>query len=805
MGIMRGMELMLLHGQDAEEHWHPEIDVLFTVQGTARVHLQNRTVEMGEEDIFLINSSLSHSVDCREDTVLCCVKYPWRMVSDLLGTGAVVFRCSSSEDKSGTYHDLRSIFRTLVYYYLRDRRRTDCLLDSHLLKLLDCLVEHYLVEMPAEGGAAVGDEARLQQIFQYVNQNYRESVGLSHLAEQMFVSPSTLSRFFKKETGMGFVEYLNEVRVHAAALELENTDENVTKIAVNCGFSNLSVFNRAFRERRGVSPTEYRRLRREAGAAERESERRYLESVREQLSRSETVMVPESSFTERRRRIAVDVSVSGGTQYARNWNQVVNMGPVSILTHAGVQNHIRMLADGLGFTYVRLWDVFSKKLMIADGEHIGLYNYFQIDSALDFLVANRIRPWLDFGRRPATITRDEHGVVIQERTYIEFKSRRAWEHLLRDFLRHIANRYGRGEVSQWIFELSYISTHEDVDACYRDAEPFSFLNAYEYFHKTVKELLPYARVGGPGAIPGWMEDRQRAFLAGCLERECLPDFWSVMLYPYRSENEDNHPVARRSTDPHCEEEQLRAVRELLGEMGCEACKLFVCEWNITVSDRNFLNDSTYRAAYFAQKLPKIWDMADLIAVGMGSDFLSSHFDTNRVVSGGMGLLTTTDIRKPAYFALQLLNMLGLRLIERGENYVVTRAQDGSLFVLCSNQKRFNSSCYMRSEGGFEPGRLDELFEDLDPLELTFTLRDMPRGSLCTVKARSISESEGSILGEWQKLQFEADLKPHDIRYLRQTCFPRLTMSAHQTQGGVLRLTQPVQPNEAVLLHIYMRE
>ena len=149
--------------------------------------------------------------------------------------------------------------------------------------------------------------------------------------------------------------------------------------------------------------------------------------------------------------------------------------------------------------------------------------------------------------------------------------------------------------------------------------------------------------------------------------------------------------------------------------------------------------------------------------------------------------------------------LGPWLVTRGENYVVTRAQDGSLYILCSNQKHFNSSYYMRSESSFEPGRLEEIFEDMDPLEISFTLENMPRNAVCSVKARSIAESEGSILGEWQKLQFEQDLKPHDIRYLRQTCYPRLTMSTHQTRAGALHLTQTVQPNEVVLLHIYVRK
>ncbi len=806
MGVYQGMQIMLLHGESREEHWHSEVDVLFTAHGTCRVQAQGRTVNMGEEDILLVNSSVPHSLECPENTVLCCVKYPWKLVSELLGTSAVLFRCSSAEDHARSYTEVRRILRALVYYYVGERHRTDCLLDSQMLKLLDCLVENYLVELPQDGSGRLSDQERMQQIFQYVNQNFRESAGLSRLAEQMYVSPSTLSRFFRKEAGMGFVEYVSRVRAQAAAVELENTQENVTKIAVDCGFSSLSAFNRTFKEYSGTSPTEYRRIRQEARKEEEEGRSRYIDSVREQLRHSEIAPDPASGFAERHRRAVVRADVRSGEQQPKVWNHVINIGPVAMLLQAGMQKQVLALTESLGFTYVRLWNVFSRQLMMADGEHTGSYNFAQLDVALDFLLSHRIMPYLDFGQRPDTITRDEKGTVVQENTNILFRSCRAWEHLVQSLVRHVVNRYGQSMVSQWIFELSYIFTADDRDGFWQDSEKdFSFGGSFVFFYRAVKEQVPGAKVGGPGAIPFWQEEKQRAFLRECRDQGCVPDFWSVLLYPYDCERDQVSPIARRSSDTHTEEKQILHTRELLGEEGMESCKLFVAEWNCTLSDRNCLNDSTYRAAYIAQKLPKIWSRIDLVAVQLGSDLVGSHYDTNKVVSGGMGLMTTTDIRKPAFFALQFLNSLGLWIIDQGENHVVTRALDGSFYILCSNQKHFNSTYYMRSESSFEPGKLGELFEDLDPIELTFQLSGLPEDSVCTVRVRAISSAEGSILGEWQKLQFETDLSPHDIRYLSETCCPRLTMFTEQVRSGTLTVKQTVHPNDVLLIHICVRD
>ena len=805
MGIYQGLELKIFSSPSKAEHWHPEIEALFVIEGSVQAAVQENACLLKKEDILLINSSLSHRISGSEDAILCCIKFPWRMVSDILGNSAFVFHCNSAEDQNHPYHDLRSIFRTLVYYYVRETHRTALLMESQLLRLLDCFVEHYLIELNQDAGGKLSDEARLQQIFQFVNRNYQQSMSLSSLAEEMFVSPSTLSRFFKKQTGIGFMDYLNQVRVHAAAIELEHTENNVTKVAVNSGFSNLSVFNRAFRDQYGMSPTEYRKERKESARQEQESEQQYLELLREQLKDTDLSALAAPVQTERKQRVSVHVNGGSGVPYRKNWNQVINIGPAWQLTQANLQSHILTLTEHLGFSCVRLWNIFSQKLMITDGTRIGGYNYDMIDSVLDFLVANHIYPYLDFGNRPDTITKNEGETIFQEYVYIPFQSRRAWEHLIRDFIRHIIKRYGKDEVSQWIFELTYIYSPDDFDACYSDeSEPFQFMNAFQFFYQTIKEYLPHALVGGFGSIVDWQVPFQRQFMLDCRTRGCIPDFFSVTVYPYFCKPDEDHPLPQRSSDVNWEETQIAQARQLLKETGPDDCKLFVCEWSNTFSNRNYLNDSCYRSAYIAQKLCKIWNSADLIAFSIGSDWVGSHFDTYRVVNGNMGLLSLSNIRKPAFFALQFMNMLGSWLVDRGENYIVTRTQHGTYYILCFNQKRFSSSYYLNEEGSWQPDQLNDLFEDQDSIDLIFTLDHMPQDAVYTVKARRINDSEGSILSEWGKFQYESYLEGHDVKYLRETCFPRMAMKKLNVKGGMLQFKETVEANEVVLLHVYER-
>lgn len=81
---------------------------------------------------------------------------------------------------------------------------------------------------------------------------------LEVLAAQINVLPSRLRQIFKAETGMPFVEYVRHLQVERALHLLETTFMRVQEIGAAVGFRDQSYFNRAFREKYGISPKKYR-------------------------------------------------------------------------------------------------------------------------------------------------------------------------------------------------------------------------------------------------------------------------------------------------------------------------------------------------------------------------------------------------------------------------------------------------------------------------------------------------------------------------------------------------------------------
>lgn len=793
-----GITFDLIKDIESRRHFHPEAELIFLIEGKVRAELKNAAAHMEKEDILMINAGELHALYASADAVAVLVHFSGGSFGEEKGSGLRQFFCDSSIDKRRSYKDLRDILHELVYQYVYNTHRTECLKMSLLYKLADCLAENYTVQEDRKNPDTKKQDVRLREIIQYVDENYRDSVSLSELAERLFVSASTLSRAFKKETGIYFADYVNQVRMNSAVGQLLYTDNHITKIAVDSGFSNPSVFNRVFREIYEMPPSDFRKKKQELFHREMERKQAVVEKLKTELRVKGNFKKAEDT-----KKTAVFIDVREGKPYEKTWNKAINIGSVYNMTLANLQYHTLYLTEQLGFKYVRLWNVFSEKLMLCDGQTIGNYNYDKIDGVLDFLISHHIYPFLDFGKRPDAAVKSESEVVFYKEEYIPFCSRNCWEALVLDFVQHVIRRYGRGEVSNWIFELSCDRIHAGQSHCYRD-DDYDYFNAFLFLYNTVKRLVPEAQVGGPSAITNWDRDFFMSFLWKCRKNQIEPDFISVMLFTYETKYENGAFIRRRVIDDHFEREQIDAVREMMANSGINS-RLFIAEWNSTLSNRNYLNDSCFRAAYIAGKLSQLWGRADLTALWIGSDWVSSYFDTVGIANGGSGLLTKDSIRKPAYFVLQFLNRLGNTLLSSGENYIAATDEKQGFYVLCFNYKKYGSSYFVHEENMRNPERINDVFEDSEPVCLEIVLNGVREDTQYVIKRRTISPDGGSILNEWKKFQYDKNMNGSDVKYLREICFPRMSMERAVSRGTGLKFSAVLKPHETSLFHIYEDE
>lgn len=101
---------------------------------------------------------------------------------------------------------------------------------------------------------------RIHKVEEYIAKNYASEIRLEDLASLVGMAPSAFSRFFKQHTSRTVMEYIIDVRLGRAARMLVDTTTGISEICYACGFNNLSNFNRAFKNRRGYTPRDFRAL-----------------------------------------------------------------------------------------------------------------------------------------------------------------------------------------------------------------------------------------------------------------------------------------------------------------------------------------------------------------------------------------------------------------------------------------------------------------------------------------------------------------------------------------------------------------
>lgn len=102
------------------------------------------------------------------------------------------------------------------------------------------------------------DSRRVKKIYEYINIHYQDEIRLEELANIAGMTPVAFSRFFKLRTGKTISEYIIDIRLGNATRLLVDTTNSIAEICYECGFNNVSNFNRIFKKRKECSPKVFR-------------------------------------------------------------------------------------------------------------------------------------------------------------------------------------------------------------------------------------------------------------------------------------------------------------------------------------------------------------------------------------------------------------------------------------------------------------------------------------------------------------------------------------------------------------------
>lgn len=133
----------------------------------------------------------------------------------------------------------------------------DLLLKSELLRFVWLLNQN--TSDTYHDTSSISYSEIVRPALEYMIENMQENITIDQLADLVHLSKSYFMSCFKRAVGIGAIEHLTHLRINAACDALADTDQLISEIAFTCGYSNLSNFNRQFKQIMGCSPKEYRK------------------------------------------------------------------------------------------------------------------------------------------------------------------------------------------------------------------------------------------------------------------------------------------------------------------------------------------------------------------------------------------------------------------------------------------------------------------------------------------------------------------------------------------------------------------
>lgn len=793
-------------------HSHENFELLYVISGAMSIQIEEDIYTLRSGDMILVNVNRKHMYQGNNSLLLGRFCISDIKVRELLGMDHVLFWCNSTIDQNGAYRELRSIILKIFNQMIGSNQKNKLYMTSMYYQMLHILTENFLLNPEQrydEETRQTEADDRIQDIFAYIRANYRQNISLQDLADQLFLSTTYVSRYIKQKCGINFIELLNQVRLTHAMEDLIYTDDSIMKIALENGFASVAAYNKTFKDAHHMTPSEFRKKRRKEKDQNKEAEQKrkrlIAERVEEYLGKNPDEIHEETEALEL--NLTADLQHQLNTKWDGYCCKLINIGGINMLLDGGLQKQLLDLNERLGFTYVRFWDIYSPDMYLDIHARPGEQNYSRLNGVLDFLVLHKLKPYMELGFKPIRILRNAKEAVREEPTRQRFATETEMENFYRDMIHYFVTRYGAEEVSSWYFEYwEENNIHFDAGNQYfysgMAAESHkSYFREFSLIAKCFKERLPEVKIGGGGFPVRFYGENGFAQILTVWKQELyLPDFISISCYPYNLEEENGTYYEKRSTDRDFVKHHIEMAKSALKLAHFPEVELHVSEYNMTLSNRNIINDSCLKGAFLIYNAIRCMGQADIMGHWFFTDIYSEAWDTRAPLFGGSGLLTKIGSLKPACFAMDFMNRLYRNVLALDNHYIVTGNSRGSVKIVCHNLKKLNFQYYMEDEDQISVKNLPIMMENRNYLTLHIRLEHMKEGSY-RVRKNQINNMYGNVLAKWQDLNLEPNISMYEIAYLRESSIPSNKVQIVEAKNGVVEFDTVLEPNEMQYLYV----
>ena len=252
-------------------HCHKEFEIIHIRKGSQKLIYHKDIYTLEEGEIVIIPPYICHatfpqpSQDCERFVVVLGME----VFTNTLSFGSTSIQLYQQEFSNlqilsrfwspSTY----SKMKTLIYNMHEEYENQENAWEFAIATFANLLMLTAIRSLPKRETPLLENTAEsliFQKVITYIADNYESKITLEDCANLCNFNPSYFSKYFKKHMGITFQDYVKSSRIEQAKWLLLTTNTTITNIAYQCGFSNLCVFNKLFKQETGVSASTYRKM-----------------------------------------------------------------------------------------------------------------------------------------------------------------------------------------------------------------------------------------------------------------------------------------------------------------------------------------------------------------------------------------------------------------------------------------------------------------------------------------------------------------------------------------------------------------
>lgn len=250
-------------------HWHREMEILYILNGSAILTMEGENYHVKPLDLIVVDSCAIHEVvyELPQTMGICIHISKTALRRYLPDIELLQIICCTEKLHIGQrdgYNRLCEYLKDLTELYFVQKVSYPFSSSALILSIMAVLVDEFSIAAPDTVAAAGNSQlSRVEQIFQYVERHYREQIELQEAADELGLNKEYFCRFFKRNTGMSFLQYVSHVRLNHVYQDILYKDDSIQEILEQNGIFNSKLFYKQFKENFHCTPRELRKFSKE--------------------------------------------------------------------------------------------------------------------------------------------------------------------------------------------------------------------------------------------------------------------------------------------------------------------------------------------------------------------------------------------------------------------------------------------------------------------------------------------------------------------------------------------------------------